>query len=145
MHGYTPRGKVEGETGLGPSRFGIQNLPDWGQKVTAPGRTYGILSERSSAKWDWSLAYKRLHLSEHRPLCRMAVRNLHPCRPLDFGTAAKDYGAGNHPNAQAQCHTHGNCCKCTGLSNNTVSSLSARQLPHATNRTDKPRPPSQPW
>ena len=47
------------------------------------------------------------YFSAHRPLGHMVLRNLQTCSSLDFGTASKDYKAGNLLNPQAHaCATH---------------------------------------
>lgn len=123
MHGYTPRGKVErqqawGSCGLESRIFLLRTRKSLYQG-TPTNFVRGEFCQKprnGTGAWEKSIVYKRLYFSAHSPLGHMVLRNLQTCSSLDFGTAAKDYKAGNRPNPKAHtCATHmKTVCKCTG-------------------------------
>lgn len=123
MHGYTPRGKVErqqawGSCGLESRIFLLRTRKSLYQGTPTNFVRGEFCQEprNGTGAWEKSIVYKRLYFSAHSPLGHMVLRNLQTCSSLDFGTAAKDYKAGNRPNPNAHtCATHmKTVCKCTG-------------------------------
>lgn len=114
MHGYTPRGKPERQQAWGPCGLESRIFLLRPRKSLHQGTpTYFIRGEfcqqphGGTGAWERSIVYERLNFSAHHPLGHMVLRNLQTCSSLDFGTAAKDYKAGNFLNPQAHaCATH---------------------------------------